>query len=661
MAVRMQMDCKDAFCGGDGAYCIIMFLIFVMAVCVPGVRLQTVSRRLFSLDVDGMNGAGGRPIYVRRLAKSVIFSYFCNCNGKMFMTMPVIYKRVGMALGLLLCTVLALAADYGKYTKLINSVSKLPSESILRHGDNSLAEGRSDEAMVLYMVVCSRADGRLDDKGRASCALAHLKVGDIYYHRGDYTRALESYADGLRLYEAGAGGSLAALFYKNIGNVYAQFDDFGRAVSYYKSGLKVCREHPDADTERKILINLTGQCIAAGKPGEARRYLDASLKVKGGGDNVTRFMNGFNRSLIQSAYGVYDKAVPALRRLAAYAVDSGLPPLYECCAYQELYKAFDKMGRVDSTLHYLRKCEREAARHGIGHYFVDMLKDASAIYETAGMHGKAVEYKAKFLTVSDSVLNQREFEKVKNEQFQYEMEKAGNEIQDLRLKHEKSRQTIARQRAAMGLGLAALLVVTVFVAVLYRQNRKLNESYAGLYALNRDFINRQESMDKRHADDLDRISRAEAEAAELRARLCVPVDGGEAEADSRYKSSNLDHAQQQALAREIVRVMDGGEEFCRDDFSLDRLAALVGSNSKYVSQAINGTYNKNFSNFVNEYRIRMACKRLADDREWGNITVKAVGESVGYKSHATFVNIFKKMTGLTPSLYQKMARSNSDL
>ena len=84
----------------------------------------------------------------------------------------------------------------------------------------------------------------------------------------------------------------------------------------------------------------------------------------------------------------------------------------------------------------------------------------------------------------------------------------------------------------------------------------------------------------------------------------------------------------------------------------------MGSNSKYVSQVINGTYHKNFSNYVNEYRIRTACRRLADGERYGHLTVKAVGESVGYRSHATFVNIFRRITGLTPSLYQKMAETD---
>ena len=44
---------------------------------------------------------------------------------------------------------------------------------------------------------------------------------------------------------------------------------------------------------------------------------------------------------------------------------------------------------------------------------------------------------------------------------------------------------------------------------------------------------------------------------------------------------------------------------------------------------------------------------------WGNnakyaqLTIAAIGQSVGYKSQTTFVKQFRKCTGLTPSVYQK--------
>lgn len=59
--------------------------------------------------------------------------------------------------------------------------------------------------------------------------------------------------------------------------------------------------------------------------------------------------------------------------------------------------------------------------------------------------------------------------------------------------------------------------------------------------------------------------------------------------------------------------------------------------------------------FINEYRIREACRRLLDDENYGNITFSAIGESVGFSSQVSFNRTFKKVTGITPSLYRKMA------
>ena len=97
------------------------------------------------------------------------------------------------------------------------------------------------------------------------------------------------------------------------------------------------------------------------------------------------------------------------------------------------------------------------------------------------------------------------------------------------------------------------------------------------------------------------------------------------------------------------------------DFSLDKLSNLVNSNSKYVSQVINETYHKNFNSFVNEYRIREARRRLTDIEQYGNYTIQTISESVGYKSSTTFINVFRKITGITPSMYQRMVREQKNL
>ena len=102
--------------------------------------------------------------------------------------------------------------------------------------------------------------------------------------------------------------------------------------------------------------------------------------------------------------------------------------------------------------------------------------------------------------------------------------------------------------------------------------------------------------------------------------------------------------------------MEDGNYVYNQDFSLNQLANLVNSNTKYVSWVINDTYNKNFRTFINEYRIREASKRLLNTEKYGSLTIQAIAEDVGFKSVTNFVVSFKRNVGITPSLYQKMAR-----
>lgn len=130
--------------------------------------------------------------------------------------------------------------------------------------------------------------------------------------------------------------------------------------------------------------------------------------------------------------------------------------------------------------------------------------------------------------------------------------------------------------------------------------------------------------------------------------------------DSKYLTSKLNDKQKQALAENIRYIMENTDAFCKDDFTLEKLASMVNSNYKYVSQVINETYQKNFSNFINEYRIQEARIRLMDTTHYGNYTIQAIAESVGYKSQSTFINAFRKITGIPPSIYQKMAKEQCD-
>lgn len=103
--------------------------------------------------------------------------------------------------------------------------------------------------------------------------------------------------------------------------------------------------------------------------------------------------------------------------------------------------------------------------------------------------------------------------------------------------------------------------------------------------------------------------------------------------------------------------MGTAPEIFDKSFTFSRLHELVGGNAKYISQAINTYAHCDFRTLLGQYRIREACRRINDMEHYGNYTIDAIAKGVGIMSRTSFIQNFKKHTGLTPSVYLRLARS----
>lgn len=108
------------------------------------------------------------------------------------------------------------------------------------------------------------------------------------------------------------------------------------------------------------------------------------------------------------------------------------------------------------------------------------------------------------------------------------------------------------------------------------------------------------------------------------------------------------------ILSKVTPVMENVETISRSDFTLTTLAQMIGSNTRYVSWVINNTYKKNFKTLLNEYRIREVCHRMEDTENFGNFTIQALSNSLGYSSASNFLRAFKNVNGMTPSTYMKL-------
>ena len=554
------------------------------------------------------------------------------------------------------------------YMTLVKKTSDASIDYIMKKAEYYLNAGHSDTALVYYMVACNRMNDKLSDKDKQQCAMAYLKKGNILYMKGNYAGALSAYFSGLRINNDCNAKHETGRFYNNIANVYCVFGDHVKGLEYYKKGYESCHKYGDKANEYKILTNMTGVNTAIGNTSAARKYYKMSEKVKNPADKENCYMGIFNFGLILMAEKNHVKAVETFNELLAYTLKNKMQPRYLCSSYIQLYKNYIELGDRDSTLKYLRLCESTAVKHGILHVCLDVLVKYADYYDSVGNYKAASSYRARYQREKDSIYDTNEFEAVKNEQLLYEVNKYDEYIASLNAREKERLQTISRQR----LTIAGVTVVTAVIGVLlllvYRQKGKIDKSYNDLFVINRDFVKQQEFTRQRMLELSNRLKSSEAELAALRASQEHSDGAGEApdtavattadDADGKNKTLAISEDMRRKLLDAIIDVMENSTEFCSSDFSLARLATLVGSNSKYVSLVINDTFHKTFKNYVNDYRIRLACLRMADTGTYGSYTLNAIAESVGFKSYTTFVELFRKVVGITPSMYKDKLKAS---
>ncbi|WP_421799901.1 helix-turn-helix domain-containing protein [Haliscomenobacter sp.] len=100
----------------------------------------------------------------------------------------------------------------------------------------------------------------------------------------------------------------------------------------------------------------------------------------------------------------------------------------------------------------------------------------------------------------------------------------------------------------------------------------------------------------------------------------------------------------------LEQLMEDRQLFKNPNLKLQDLAQELRLSPHQLSQFLNDNLGKNFTQFINEYRIHEACKLLETDTL---LSIEGIGDEVGFNSKSTFFSTFKKVKGLTPAKYRQ--------
>ena len=106
--------------------------------------------------------------------------------------------------------------------------------------------------------------------------------------------------------------------------------------------------------------------------------------------------------------------------------------------------------------------------------------------------------------------------------------------------------------------------------------------------------------------------------------------------------------------KELCFLLENEKIYKNPDLSLGSISTRLGISVTYLSQLINKISGVNFSDFINEYRVRES-KNLLTHPNYAGYAILSIGLESGFNSKSTFYAAFKKHTGVTPSIYRAKA------
>jgi len=104
-------------------------------------------------------------------------------------------------------------------------------------------------------------------------------------------------------------------------------------------------------------------------------------------------------------------------------------------------------------------------------------------------------------------------------------------------------------------------------------------------------------------------------------------------------------------SRRLKEAVAANRHYEDAELTLTSLAIKLNMHPHDLSRIINVGMGKNFSDFINEFRVRETVRKM-QERAYDRLTLLGIAYESGFNSQRTFNRVFKEMTGKTPVEYK---------
>lgn len=94
--------------------------------------------------------------------------------------------------------------------------------------------------------------------------------------------------------------------------------------------------------------------------------------------------------------------------------------------------------------------------------------------------------------------------------------------------------------------------------------------------------------------------------------------------------------------------------------TLTKVAAMLNTNTTYITYLIKTHRNLDFSSYINKKRIEYIVRKIKDEPQYSNYKISYLADESGFATHSQFGSIFKAETGISPSQYLELMKKEQE-
>ena len=309
---------------------------------------------------------------------------------------------------------------------------------------------------------------------KTSEAIAYGNMGIIATEQGYYPEGLKNQLTSLHIIETLPNKPNIDATYNNIGNIYDAMGNYQEALRYHELALKLREENEDKDGMADSHSNMANAYAGMGNVEQSLKHNYIALKLwTETGDEIGMGTSYLNIGLELARQKKYDEALTNYFESLKHseAVESNTDV---ASAYTEIGVVYTNQKKFkDAHLFFDKAIALSKKMGSLEHIYttyhaISTLDSAMGNYKDALMHYKLT------MVYHDSLFNEENAKKAVQLQMQYDFDKkeadakAEQEKKDALAESDAKRQRIIRNSTFAGLGF-----VLLFAGVVYRQRNKI--------------------------------------------------------------------------------------------------------------------------------------------------------------------------------------------